>query len=59
MSGKDVTFTFRIDAELRDGFVEAARRSDIPAAQLLRQFMRQYVSENSQALAGGSLLKKG
>ena len=37
------TFTFRVDRELKKAFTEAARASDRPGSQLLRDFMRDYV----------------
>lgn len=37
------TFTFRVDQELKNAFTEAARASDRPGSQLLRDFMRDYV----------------
>jgi hypothetical protein len=49
MKMKDVGFRIRIDRELRDAFIEACRAQDRPAAQVLREFMRGYISERSGA----------
>ncbi|RWI18627.1 MAG: hypothetical protein EOQ92_22955 [Mesorhizobium sp.] len=45
MKTKDVGLRIRVERELRDGFVEACRAEDRPAAQVLREFMRSYVSK--------------
>ncbi|MDL2313836.1 hypothetical protein LJC36_02520 [Desulfovibrio sp. OttesenSCG-928-C14] len=37
------TFTIRVDEELKSSFTEAARISDRTGAQLIRDFMREYV----------------
>jgi hypothetical protein len=41
---KDVGLRLRVEKELRQEFVEACRASGKPAAQVLREFMRDYVS---------------
>lgn len=41
---KDVQMTFRVDSQLRDQFMKAAEQNHLPAAQLLRDFMRKYVN---------------
>jgi len=46
---KDVGFRIRVQKELREQFVEACRKQDKPAAQVLREFMRQYVEERDAA----------
>jgi predicted transcriptional regulator len=40
----DATFTFRVEGELKSAFTEAAKAHDRTGAQLLRDFMRDYVS---------------
>ena len=40
---KDVGLRIRVQRELRDKFLEACHRQDVPAAQVLREFMRDYV----------------
>lgn len=42
---KEATLTFRVEPDLRDSFNEAAKRNHVPAAQLLRAFMRDYVQQ--------------
>lgn len=39
----DATFTFRVDEDLKQAFSRAARARDRSAAQLLRDFMRDFV----------------
>jgi hypothetical protein len=39
----------RVEPELREEFVEICRTEGRPAAQVLRDFMRRYVSENRSA----------
>ena len=39
------TFTFRVDEELKDQFSTAAKSRDRTGAQLLRDFMRDYVKQ--------------
>lgn len=42
---KKVTMTFRVEHDLRDRFNEATERNHIPAAQVLRAFMLDYVQQ--------------
>ena len=42
---KKATMTFRVEHDLRDSFKEATERNRIPAAQVLRAFMRDYVQQ--------------
>ena len=44
---KDVGLRIRIQKELREQFLEVCRAQDKPAAQVLREFMREYVRENN------------
>lgn len=43
------TFNFRVDSELKSAFTAATEANDRPAAQVLREFMRGYVSEQERA----------
>jgi len=43
---KEVQMTFRIEPELRTAFAEAALQEDRPAAQVLRELMRAYVTKS-------------
>lgn len=40
---KEAGMRIRIEPELREAFVTACRTQDLPAAQVLRSFMREYV----------------
>ena len=44
----EATFTFRVDDELKTRFTEAARGRDRTGAQLLRDFMRDYVKRQQE-----------
>jgi len=46
MGVKDAGVRIRVERELHDRFLEICRRQDKPAAQVLRQFMREYVAEH-------------
>ncbi len=41
----DATFTFRVDEDLKTEFASAAKAHDRTGAQLLRDFMRNYVAQ--------------
>ncbi len=43
MARKDVAFKIRVEEELRRAFVYVCRNEDRPAAQVIREFMREYV----------------
>ena len=40
---KDVGMRIRVEPDLRDAFVRACREEEIPAAQVIRSFMRSYL----------------
>ena len=42
------TFTVRMPRELRDDFIAACWRNDRTAAQVIRQFVRQYSARNGE-----------
>lgn len=42
MLRKDVGLRIRVDRDLRDAFVVACRSQDMPASEVLREFMRTY-----------------
>ena len=44
----DVNFTIRVPKELRDAFVSACTRTDRPASQVLRHFMRAFTEKHAQ-----------
>jgi hypothetical protein len=43
---KDAGLRIRVQRELRDQFLGACRADDRPAAQVLREFMRDYVARH-------------
>ena len=43
---KDSAFRIRVQNDLREKFVEICRAQDKPAAQVLREYMREYVAEH-------------
>lgn len=43
---KDSGFRIRVQRELREKFLEICRDQDKPAAQVLREYMREYVAEH-------------
>lgn len=47
----EATFTFRVDESLKDQFTTVAKGRDRTAAQLLRDFMRDYVQQQQEAVA--------
>lgn len=54
---KDSGLRIRIERELREKFLATCRDLDRPAAQVLREFMREFVADNDQREAVGR--KKG
>lgn len=46
---KDIQFSFRCESDLRDRFVQTCQSLDRPAGQVLREFMRQFIQDQSQA----------
>lgn len=45
---KDKSFTIRVDADLLKTFQIVAKENDRPSAQLIRDFMREYIKKNKQ-----------
>ncbi|MCL4408744.1 CopG family ribbon-helix-helix protein [Aliidiomarina haloalkalitolerans] len=43
------TFTFRVDDALKSQFAQAAKSQDRSGAQLLRDFMREFVQQQEEA----------
>ena len=54
MKAKDAGLRIRIERQLRDEFLEACRVRDRPAAQVIREFMREYVAAHRSPEATGS-----
>ena len=46
---KDSGLRIRVQRDLRDDFLDVCRAQDKPAAQVIREFMRQYVDSYRQA----------
>lgn len=46
----EATFTFRVDGDLKAEFVSAAKARDRSGAQLLRDFMREYVQQQREVV---------
>jgi hypothetical protein len=44
---KDAGMRIRIEQSLRDSFVAVCKSEDVPAAQVLRQFMKTYVEKST------------
>lgn len=47
---EDVTMTLRVSAELRASFLRSCTANHVPAAQVLRAYMREYIEANAQAV---------
>ncbi|MBO9376844.1 hypothetical protein GG804_08700 [Sphingomonas histidinilytica] len=45
----EATFTFRVDEALKSAFADAAKSHDRTGAQLIRDFMRDYVASQREA----------
>lgn len=52
---KDVGLRIRVQRKLREDFLEACRAEDKPAAQVIREFMHDYVNQHKQANAGNAV----
>lgn len=55
---REATFTFRVDEDLKAEFSSAARSRDRTAAQLLRDFMRDFVRQQQDAVAHDAWFRK-
>ncbi len=54
----ETTFTFRVDEGLKDEFSMAAKSRDRTGAQLLRDFMRDFVKQQQEAAEHDSWLRR-
>jgi predicted transcriptional regulator len=45
---KEAVFTMKLEPELRDAFMAAAKRDDRPASQVVREFMRDFVQQDRE-----------
>ena len=50
---KDAGMRIRVEPELREQFVNLCRVNDVPAAQVLRSFMREYIQSNTTVKSHG------
>lgn len=55
---KDSGLRIRVEKELREKFLELCREQDKPAAQVIREFMRQYIAENDDGWTAPAHTKK-
>jgi predicted transcriptional regulator len=53
---KESVFTMKLEPELRDAFMAAARASDRPASQIVREMMRDFVQHQQGARAYDAFL---
>jgi predicted transcriptional regulator len=54
----DATFTFRVDDDLKSQFTSAAKAHDRTGAQLLRDFMRDFVTRQQEAAADDAWFRR-
>jgi antitoxin component of RelBE/YafQ-DinJ toxin-antitoxin module len=57
IDSNEVIQSFRVDRDLRKIFQQVCQDNDMTASQVLRQFMRDYVSKNSQGKMFGKFDK--
>lgn len=48
---KEAVFTMKLEPELRDAFMAAAKAADRPASQIVREFMRDFVQQDRAYVA--------
>jgi hypothetical protein len=48
MMMKEAGMRIRVEPELREEFTEACKRQHVPAAQVLREYMREFVKAQSK-----------
>jgi hypothetical protein len=54
MAGKDSGLRIRVERPLREAFLDACRMEDRPAAQVIREFMRNYVARHGANIDAAS-----
>lgn len=52
MKEKDAGMRIRVERELRDEFLKMCREQDRPAAQVIREFMREYIAAKKTQRVG-------
>lgn len=55
---KDVGVRIRVEQKLKDAFIDACKKMDIPASQVLRQHMKQFVQNSQQKNSDFTVSKK-
>jgi predicted transcriptional regulator len=45
---KEAVFTMKLESSLREDFIAAARASDRPASQVIRELMREYIRRQNE-----------
>ena len=53
---KDAGFRVRVQHDLRSKFLEVCRAQDQPAAQVIREFMREYVDRYERTRADSTII---
>ncbi len=48
---KEAVFTMKLEPELRDAFMAAAKHEDRSASQIVREFMRDFVKQDREYVA--------
>ncbi|SFN23290.1 hypothetical protein SAMN05428971_0642 [Candidatus Pantoea varia] len=48
---KEAVFTMKLENSLREDFIAAAKASDRPASQVMRELMREYIRRQSESRA--------
>lgn len=48
---KEAVFNLKLEPELHDGFMAAAQAAHLPASQVMRDLMRDYIRQQQQAKA--------
>ena len=51
MPAKQAVFNFKLETELRDEFMAAAEKSHRPAAQIVRELMREFIRRQNEETA--------
>lgn len=48
---KEAVFTMKLESSLREDFIAAAKASDRPASQVIRELMRDYIRRQEESRA--------
>jgi predicted transcriptional regulator len=55
---KEAVFTMKLEPELRDEFIAAAKHLDRPASQVVRELMREFVQRQRDAQSYDEFLRR-